>query len=79
VGKTLVRRVIPILLFAGQNRLPDDAGFRLMPAGNPVDVEVRHLERLRAFKSRRLTRNGMNQEMTPATAGIFAMPSKSLW
>jgi len=50
VGKTLVRRVIPILLFAGQNRLPDDAGFRIMPAGNPVDVELRHLERLTRFQ-----------------------------
>jgi hypothetical protein len=39
-AKLCCEELFPIMLFADLNRLQDDAEFRIMPEGNPVDVEL---------------------------------------
>jgi hypothetical protein len=39
-AKLCCEELFPIMLFAGHTCLPDDAEFRIMPEGNPVDVEL---------------------------------------
>jgi hypothetical protein len=37
-AKLCCEELVPIMLFADHNRLPDDAEFRIKPEGNAVDV-----------------------------------------
>jgi hypothetical protein len=42
--------LFPILLYADHDHLADDAEFRVMPAGNTVDVELRYASELTRFQ-----------------------------
>jgi hypothetical protein len=73
-AKLCCEELFPITVFADHNRLADDAEFRIMPEGDPVDVELRCSGQLTRFRLRRRTRNGMSEETKLAQEGTSIMP-----